>query len=186
MPQSTALRLLVVSVALFIGVSVVWWAVGFQLGKGLMEELKGGGVFRRAYGFEQDNMVGLLVLCFGAVVGVALHDAAPAGSRLLWLSAAALGTGYAMGGSPSAMLGGGMTVFAASAAADSEGRQRLIASGLGAVIVAFSFALVLAVEGGGWAAAWVLRAVFFFFPLVFGAAFLSEQLPKWLKSTGKA
>ncbi|HYV49000.1 MAG TPA: hypothetical protein VFA20_29270 [Myxococcaceae bacterium] len=186
MPQSTALRLLVVAVALFIGVSVVWWAVGFQLGKGLLEELKGGAGFRRAYGFEPDNMVALLILCFGSAVGVALHGAAPAGSRLLWLSAAALGTGFVMGGHASSMVGGGMAVFAAAAAAETEGRQRLIASGIGAVIAAFAFALVLGLEGGGWAVAWALRAVFFFFPLVFGTAYLGEQLPKWLKSTAKA
>lgn len=186
MPQSSALRSLVVTVALFVGVAVLWWALGFQLGKGIMEELKGGAAFKKAYGFEQDNMVALLILAFGSVVGAALHEAAPAPGRLLWLSAAALGTGFALGGHPSSMVGGGMAVFAAAAAFETEGRQRLIASGIGAVIAAFPFALVVGLEGGGWAAAWGLRAVFFFFPLVFGSAYLAEQLPKWLKSTAKA
>jgi len=186
MPQSPALRLLVTVVALFLGVAVVWWALGFQLGKGIMEELKGGAAFKRAYGFEQGNQAALLVLAFGAVVSVALHQAAPAQGRLLWLSAAALGTAFALGGQGSSMVGAGLTAFAAAAAAETEGRQRLIASGIGALIAAFAFALVLESEGGAWAAAWVLRAVFFFFPLVFGAAFLSEQLPRWLKSSSKS
>jgi len=73
-------------------------------------------------------------------------------------------------------------VFAAGAASETSWRQRLIASGAGAVISSFSFALTLGAEGGAWAGSWGLRAVFFFFPLVFGAAWLSEQLPRWMKS----
>lgn len=183
MPQSPVLRLLVTTMVLFVAVSVLWWALGFQLGKGLLEELKGGPAFRRAYGFEQDNMVALLVLSFGTVLSVALYQAAPAQGRLLWLSAAALGTGVALGSNPSALVGGGLVVFAAAAASETDGRQRLIASGIGAVIAAFAFALVFGADGGGWAAAWALRALLYFFPLIFGAAWLSEQVPRWLKTS---
>jgi hypothetical protein len=124
------------------------------------------GTFKISYGLFGGTELRILL----ALVNVAV---------LLWPT-------FALGGHASSMVGGGMAVFAAAAASETEGRQRLIASGIGAVIAAFPFALVLGLEGGGWAAAWGLRAVFFFFPLVFGSAYLAEQLPKWLKSSAKA
>lgn len=75
-----------------------------------------------------------------------------------------------------------MVVFAAAGASEVEGRRRLIATGIGAVISAFAFALVFGVSGGGWAVAWLLRALLYFFPLIFGAAWLMEQVPRWLKA----
>lgn len=185
MPQSALLRLLVTATALFLAVAVVWWALGFQLGKGVLEELKGGAAFRRAYGFEESNVLALFALAFSAVVSLALYQGA-GGGKLMWLSAGAIGAGLLLGGAPAGMLGAAVTVFAVGAASEVSGTQRLIAAGIGALVASFVFAIPVGLDGGAWAAAWAIRAVFYFFPLVFGAGWLSENLPRWLKASSRA
>src|SRR5687768_7120777 len=123
MPQSALLRLLLTATALFLGVAVIWWALGFQLGKGVLEELKGGTVFRRSYGFEEANVLALFALAFSAVVSLALYQGA-GGGKLLWLSASALGSGLLVGGAAAGTLGAAVTVFAVAAASEVSGPQR--------------------------------------------------------------
>jgi hypothetical protein len=130
-------------------------------------------------------VLALFALAFSAVVALALYQGGGSG-KLMWLSAAALGAGLLAGGAGVGMLGAAVTVFAVGAAAEVSGTQRLIAAGIGALVASLVFAIPAGLDGAAWAASWAIRAVFYFFPLVFGASWLSENVPRWLKASSRA
>jgi hypothetical protein len=85
MKLSSGLRLILSALLLAVAVGVIWWVVGFPLGKGF---LAGGGeaFFRRQFAFDEGTA---MRLAFLAMVVTFTAQAVPAGAKWLPLGAIA-------------------------------------------------------------------------------------------------
>lgn len=178
MKVTQTLRLVLGAAALTAAVAVVWWIVGYALGKSALDQSGAGAAFSRLYAFREESLLPLLALALLSYL-TRLVGAEGAGGR--WLRLAVLGAAAALifGGakSASAEIGWVMFVFAAAAAAESTGVQGLLAALVAGALVAFAFVIDKGELGTGQKLITVvLRDVFFFVPLLVGP----EWLDRWL------
>ncbi len=170
-------RTVAVVVAVFVGTSLVWWLVGYQIGKGLMEELDSAGTWRRLYGFQEGGFARLLLLAAFASVAVGLSEMVVAAGRWPALAGAALGVGLLQPDrGPGAVAGTILFVLAAGAVAEVEGRARLVAGPALAVAVAFAFGLDAPFGAGQLALAVLLRGLLYFAPLILVPVYMDEAV----------
>ncbi len=177
MKLTPTLRLLVTAVVLAAGTALLWWLIGYTMGKGILAETGGLAPFRHAYGYEERALLQLLSFALVAPLAQAIVGSAPTQGRWIALGAAALGAGLVFGGKEiGPTLGFALFVAAAAAAAESSGVAQLVAALFGAVVVAVAFVLELPVGTGEKLIVIALRALFFFGPLLLGSAYVERYV----------
>jgi hypothetical protein len=170
-------RSVAIALALFVGTALAWWLVGYQIGKGLMEELGAAGTWRSFYGFQDGGFARLLLLAVLATLAAGLAETVGAAARWPALAGAALGVGLLQPErDPGAVAGTILFVLSAGAVAEAKGRSRLVAGVALAIAVAFAFGLDAPFGAGQLAIAVLLRGVLFFAPLLLGPAYADEAL----------
>lgn len=187
MKVTQTLRLILGAAALTAAVAVLWWIVGFALGKSALEQSGAGAAFSRIYAFRPESLLPLLALALlsylarlvGAEAGAGAGGGRSEGAR--WLRLAVLGAAAALifGGAKfsSAEIGWVLFVFAAAAAAESSGIPGLLAALVAGAFVAFAFVIDKEELGTGQKLIVIaVRDVFYFVPLLVGP----EWLDKWL------
>jgi hypothetical protein len=166
-------RAVLAALLVFVATAVLWWLVGFQIGKGLLEELGGENTWRSLYGFADGGLGRVLFLAVLAVLAI-LFGALPQGSRWPALAALALGAALVQGERDGALAGMILFVLAAGATAELEGRGRILtALGL-AFAVAFAHVLDTPFDTGAKLVALLLRGLLFYAPLLLGPHLLDE------------
>ncbi|HEU4382206.1 MAG TPA: hypothetical protein VFR85_01785 [Anaeromyxobacteraceae bacterium] len=192
MKVTQTLRLVLGAAALAAAVAVLWWIVGFALGKSALEQSGAGAAFSRIYAFREESLLPLLALALlsylGRLVGAEAGGGAGAGRSeggrsegARWLRLAVLGAAAALifGGAKfqSAEVGWVLFVFAAAAAAESSGVQGLLVALVAGAFVAFAFVIDKDDFGTGQKLiVMALRDVFYLVPLLVGP----EWLDKWM------
>ena len=175
MRLSPTLRVVVTAVLLFAAVAVVWWLVGFQIGKGLMDDLGAGGAWRSAYGFKEGGVARLLFLSLLAVLALAIAGPVEGWPRWALLTAVGLGAALVLGHRDGALVGTLLFVLATAAVDEAEGGARLVLALALGLLVAFAFGLDDAFTAGQAALAVLLRGVLFYWPLLAGPHLLERH-----------
>lgn len=167
-------RAVLAALLVFVATAVVWWLVGFQIGKGLLEEMGGDATWRSLYGFGDGGLGRVLFLAILATLAILFGGSLPQGSRWTALAALALGAALVQGERDGALAGTILFVLAAGATSEVEGRGRVFtALGL-AFAVAFAHVLDTPFETGEKFVALFLRGLLFYAPLLLGPHLLDE------------
>ncbi len=175
MRLTQTLRVLAVAVLLLLGTAVLWWLVGYPIGKGILGETGNLGAFRRSFGYDERHVVRLFALALAVPVTQAIAAAAPAQARWMMLAATALGAALLYDDkSGGAVLGVALFVFAVAGVAEESGVAQIVAAVAAAVVVAFAFTIDSPFGAGEKMAVIALRAVFFFAPLLLGAGYVER------------
>ncbi|HYG68351.1 MAG TPA: hypothetical protein VD838_11845 [Anaeromyxobacteraceae bacterium] len=178
-------RAVLAALLVFVATAVVWWLVGFQIGKGLLDELGDGGAWRSLYGFGDGGLGRVLFLSVLATLAILFAAVLPEGSRWPALAALALGAALVQGERDGALAGTILFVLAAAATAELEGRARLL-TGLGlALAVAFAHALDAPFDTGAKVVALLLRGLLFYAPLLLGPHLLDEWVLGRVEAGGR-
>lgn len=177
MKLTPTFRLLASAVILTAATALLWWLVGYTMGKGILGETGGLVPFRRAYGYEEGALLQLLALALVAPLVRAIVEETSAQGRWVAVGASALGAALLFGDKGT---GSGLGVFlfavAAAAAAESAGLAQLLAALLGALLAALAFVLELPLGTGERLIVMALRAVFFFGPLLLGPPYVEKYV----------
>lgn len=179
MKMTQTLRLILGAAVLTVAVAVLWWIVGYALGKTALDQSGAGGAFSRIYSFREASLLPLFALALLTYLA-RLVGAEQGGARWLRLLALAAGAALLFGGEKAygAELGWVLFVLAVVATAEASGGVPGLLAGLVAgAFVALVFVIDRAEFGMGQKLmVIVVRDVFFFVPLLVGP----EWLDKWL------
>lgn len=184
MKMTQTLRLILGAAVLTVAVAVLWWIVGYALGKSALEQTGAGAAFSRIYAFREGSLLPLFALALLAFL-TRLVGAEAGGARWLRLLAVAAGAAVLFGGERAygPELGWVLFVLAAVATAEASGVQGLLVALVAGAFVALVFVFERAEFGTGQKLITiVLRDVFFFVPLLVGP----EWLDKWLWRVSEA
>ena len=184
MKMTQTLRLILGAAVLAVAVAVLWWIVGYALGKSALDQSGAGGTFARIYAFRDASLLPLFALALLSYL-TRLVGAEAGGARWLRLLAIAAGAAVLFGGERAygPELGWVLFVLAAVATAEASGVQGLLVALVAGAFVALVFVFERAEFGTGQKLITiVLRDVFFFVPLLAGP----EWLDKWLWRVSEA
>ncbi len=175
MRLTPTLRAIALAVLVFLATAAVWWLVGFQIGKGVLEEAGGGAVWRGAFGFRDGGTARLLFLAVLAVLAGAVAAAAQGASRWPILAALALGAALVLGAHQGGLAATVLFVLAAGATSEADaGAAEVVAAAVLGLVVAFAEALDVSFTAGQGAIAVLLRGLLFWLPLLLGPS-LAER-----------
>lgn len=176
MKVSKALRVVIGSVVLMLVVGLIWWVVGYSLGKTILAETGGGSGFRNAYGFRDSEVSQLFFLALLSLV--VRQVAGDAAGRWIRLAGVAGIAAFLAGGIRGDGLSVALFVFAAAAVAEARAMEALIAALIGGAVVALASSLGTGLSAGQQLIVTVLRDVFLYTPLLFGPELLDSLLWK--------
>ena len=176
MKTTGTLRILLTIVAVAVAAGILWWVVGYPIGKGILQETGGVAAFQRAYGLREQVFLQILSLALVGSLARSALEQAPAASTGIWLGAVALGAALLVGGRGGAELFAALFVLAVAAVGEAEGRQRFLAAAIGGLVVAFVQVLETSFGTGEKILLVALRTLFFYGPLLVGP-FLADR---WL------
>jgi hypothetical protein len=165
-------RLIALAVLLLVATAACWWGVGFHLGSALLDRAS---AWRASFGYGPLGLMRLFALAI--VVAVTLATAASVPSQFRWLALAALALGAVLlhgdrgRGDVVAVV---LLVFGTAAMAESSGVQQLVGALALAVVISFAALADLALDGPRLAIAVLVRAAFFYAPLLVGPAYLER------------
>ena len=172
MSLTATTRLLAVAVLLALATALVWWLVGFPLGKALLD---GASPWTRGFSYEFPDLVRLLALAVTVVLTGAVAGSASPQTRWLAIAAVALGAAVLFAergvGDTVAVV---LLVLGAAAMTETEGAAQAVAAAAIAVLVAFAATGDLALGTSQKVFAVLLRALFFYAPLLLGPAYLDR------------
>jgi len=170
MKVSKTMRVLLGSIVLMVAVGVIWWVVGYTLGKTILAETGAGGLFRAAYGFKDSEVAMLLFL--GTLAIVVRQAVGEAANRWIRLAAFAGAAAFLAGGVRGEGLSVGLFVFAIAAVGEAHAVEALIVALVAGAVVAFAATLGTGLKLGQQLLVTGLRDVFFYAPLLFGPELL--------------
>ena len=168
MKITDTLRILLTVVAVAAATALLWWVVGYTIGKGILQETGGVAAFQRAYGLREQVLLQILSLSLVASLALAALAKAPVASAGLWLGAVALGAALFVGGRGGADLAAALFVLGVAATAEGEGRTRLLTALIAGLVVAFVQVVDASLGTGEKILVIALRALFFYAPLLLG------------------
>lgn len=183
MKMTQTLRLILGAAVLTVAVAVLWWIVGYGIGKTALEQSGAGGGFARIYAYRDSSLMPLYALALLAYL-TRLVGAEAGGARWLRLLALAAGAALLFGGEKAygAELGWVLFVLAAVATAEASGVPGLLVALVAGAFVALTFVIDRGeFSMGQKLITIVVRDVFFFLPLLVGP----EWLDRWLWRGGK-
>jgi hypothetical protein len=165
-------RLILLAVLLLAGTAALWWGVGFPVGSALLD---GSNVWARTFGFGPIGVLRLFALALVAPVTIAVLATASAQTR--WLALAALAGGAVLlygDQSRGDILAVVLFVFAVAAVSESSGNHQIVAAVAVALVVAFASLADVPLQTSQKVLAILVRAVFFYVPLLLGPAYLER------------
>lgn len=169
-------RLIAVSVLLLAATALIWWGVGFPIGSALLD---GASQWRTAFGYGPVGLMRLFALAIAVPVTIAV--VASSSAQVRWLAIAALAFGAVLlygDRSRGDIIGVVLLVLAAAAMAETSGTQQLVSAGAIALVIAFAALSDLTLPSPQMALAIVVRAAFFYVPLLVGPALLERYALK--------
>jgi hypothetical protein len=165
-------RLLAIAVLLLAATALIWWGVGFHVGSALLD---GSLTWRRSFGFGPLGLLRLFALAIAVAVTLAVVASVPAHARWLSLAAIALGAVLLYGDQGRGdIIGVVLFVFAVAAVSESSGTPQILAAVGVAVVVAFASIVDAPLSTPQKSMAIVVRAVFFYTPLLLGPTYLER------------
>ncbi|HUL58748.1 MAG TPA: hypothetical protein VLU43_05725 [Anaeromyxobacteraceae bacterium] len=168
MRLTPTLRLVAIAVLVFVATAAIWWFVGYQIGKGLLEEAGGGPTWRAAYGFREGGAARLLFVAVLSALALGVSAAAEGAARWALLAGVAFAAALTLGAREGALAGTLLFVLSVGAVDEATGGGLwLAAAGLG-IVVAFAEVLDLPFTAGQAAIAVVLRGLLYWLPLLAG------------------
>ncbi len=180
MKITDTLRLILGATALLVAVAVLWWIVGYTLGKAVLQETGGAGAFQRSYGFRESAVLRLFAL---ALLSPLTRLVVAENREGRWLRLAGLaGVAALLFGekSPGSDLSVALFVLAAAAVAEAQGKQALVVALVAGAVVAFASVFETSLGTGEKLLVIALRDAFVFTPLLVGP----EWLDRWLWRRG--
>ncbi len=169
-------RVLLVAVLLLAVTAILWWGAGFRLGAQLLDDSS---AWRRSFGYGPLGLVRLFALAL--VVPVTLAVLASSGAQTRWLAIAAVAVGAVLlygdrsGGDVLAVV---IFVFGVAAVSEYSGTAQLVAALAIALVIAFASLLDVPLGTSQKALAIVVRAVFFYVPLLVGPTYVERYALK--------
>jgi hypothetical protein len=177
MRLTPTLRLLATALVVFLAAALVWWFVGFQIGKGLFEESGGGSAWRAAYGYRDGGIARLVFLSALSVLALAASAGAQGAARWALLAGLGLGAGLVLGARDGLLAALVLFVLAVVATDEAEGgAPQLLAAFALALAIAFAQELDSALTPGQSAIAILLRGALFWWPLLAGPHLVARYL----------
>jgi hypothetical protein len=169
MRLTPTLRLVLVALLVFLATAALWWLVGYQVGKGLLEEAGGAGSWRASFGFREGGVARLLFLSLLGALALAATGAAQGAARWALVAGLGLGGAFVLGARDGALAAVTLYVLAVAAVDEApEGAPRLAA----ALVLGLAVAFAQVVDGpftvGQAALAVGLRGALFWWPLLAG------------------
>jgi hypothetical protein len=177
MRLTPTLRLVATALVVFLATALLWWLVGYQIGKGLLEGAVGGAGFRAGYGHHDGGIARLIFLSLLSVIALAASGESQGAGR--WALLAGLGLGSALvlgarGGTLAALV---LFVLAAVATDEAEPFSTQLVTALAlALVVAFAQELDSSIDDWHAAIAILLRGALFWWPLLAGPHLVGRYL----------
>lgn len=168
-------RVVAVAVLLLVATAILWWVAGYRIGAALLNDAPAW----RAYGYGALGLVRLFALALAVPVAIAV--AASAGAQVRWLALAAIAFGAVLlygDRSPGDVLAVVLLVLGAAAVSEAAGTQQLVVAAAAAVLVAIAAISDLHLETGQRIIAIVVRAAFFYLPLLIGPSLIDRHVLK--------
>jgi len=167
-------RILVVAVLLLVVTSLLWWLIGFPIGGALLDDAP---AYRRAFGYGPLGLARLFALAVAVPFSLTAVGAAAGPSRWLVLAAMAFGAVLLHGDHSTAdALAVVLLVLAASAVAESAGVSQIVVAAAAALVVAATALWDLGLGTPQRILAIVVRALFYYVPLLLGPALLERHV----------
>lgn len=165
-------RLIALAVLLLVVTAVVWWGVGFHIGGAL---LNGASAWKSTFGYGPLGLMRLFALAIVVTVTMAVATSVSPQVRWLALAAIALGAVLLYGDrSRGDIVAVVLLVFAAAAMSESNGMHQLVAAAVIAIVISFAALSDLAVATPQKILAVLVRAAFFYAPLLLGPTYLER------------
>ncbi len=166
-------RVIAVSVLLLAATALIWWGVGFPLGSAL---LGGAAAWRGAFGYGPLGLMRLFALAIAVPVTIAVVASASPQTRWMAIAALALGAVLLYGDrSRGDMVAVVLLVLAAAAMSETTGTHQLVSAAAVAVVISFAALSDLSLPPAQRVLAIVVRAAFFYLPLLVGPALLERH-----------
>lgn len=176
-------KLLATAVVLLAGTAVLWWLVGYPIGKGIIDSPSSLSAFRRGYGFQESALLRLFALAL--VVVATLAVLASYSAQLRWPALAAVAVVAVLfledRVTTVGSLGVALFVLGAVAVSESEGKLRPVVALVAGFIVAFVYVVDSSFSTGEKLVVMALRAVFYFGPLLAGPYYVETYALKAAK-----
>jgi hypothetical protein len=169
-------RLIAVAVLLALATAVVWWGVGFHVGSALLD---GASAWRASFGYGPLGLMRLFALALTVPVTIAVVTSAAPQAR--WIAVAALAFGAVLlygDRSRGDIVAVVVFVLAAAAMSETTGRQQAVAAVATAVVISFAALADLSLSTPQKVLAVLVRAVFFYAPLLLGPTYLERYALK--------
>jgi hypothetical protein len=165
-------RLIAVAVLLAVATALIWWGVGFHLGSALLD---GASPWRSSFGYGPLGLMRLFALAITVPVTVAVVTSASPQTRWLALAAVAFGAVLLYGDrSRGDIVAVVVFVLAAAAMSETSGRQQVVAAVATAVVISFAALVDLSLATPQKVLAVIVRAIFFYAPLLLGPTYLER------------
>jgi hypothetical protein len=169
MRLTPALRLVATALLVFLATAAIWWLVGYQIGKGVLEEAGGAGAWRAAYGFRDGGVARLLFVSLLGALALAAAGLPQGAGRWALVAGLALGGAFVLSARDGALATVTLFVLAVAAVEEApEGGPRLVA----ALVLGLAVAVAQVLDGpftvGQGALAVGLRGALFWWPLLAG------------------
>jgi hypothetical protein len=176
-------RLLATAVVLLAGTAVLWWLVGYPIGKGIIDSPAGLSAFRRGYGFQEAALVWLFALALVVPATLAVLTSYTAQLRWPALAAIAIVAVLFLEDKVTTIgsLGVALFVLGVAAVSESEGRLLPVVALVAGFLVAFVYVVDSNYSTGEKLAVMALRAVFYFGPLLAGPHYIETYVLKAAK-----
>jgi len=169
-------RLVAVAVVLAAATGLLWWFVGFPLGKALLD---GAPIWAKSFGYGNLGLMRLLALAITVPFTAAVVTSVSPQTRWLAIAAVAFGAVLLYGDrSRGDIVAVVLFVLAAAAMAETGGVQQAVAAVAISLVVAFAALSDLTLGTSQKIFAVVLRAVLFYAPLLLGPTYLERHVLK--------
>jgi hypothetical protein len=168
-------RLMAIAVLLLVATAIVWWGVGFRLGALLLDNASAW----RTFGYGPLALVRLFALAIIVPITIAVVTTASPQARWIALAAVAVGAVLIYGDrNRSDVVGVVLFVLAAAAVSEAGGTQQIATALITAVVVSFAFLADLPLPTAQKALAILVRALFFYTPLLLGPTYVERYALK--------
>lgn len=169
-------RLVAVAVLLTATTAIVWWAVGFPIGSALLDSAP---AWRKAYAYSPAGLVRLLALAITVPFTAAVVGSATPQSRWLALAGVAFGAVILYGDRSSGdMVAVVLLVLGAAAMTETSGTAQIVVALAISVLIVFAALSDIGVGTFPRILATLIRAVFFYAPLLLGPVYLERYVLK--------
>lgn len=169
-------RVIALSVLLLVATALIWWGLGFPLGSALLGHAS---AWRNSFGYGPLGLMRLFALALAVPVTIAVVASASPQARWMAIAALALGTVLLYGDrSRGDMIAVVLLVIAAAGMSETSGTHQIVSAAVVALVISFAALSDLSLPPAQLVLAIVVRAAFFYVPLLVGPALLERHALK--------